>query len=106
MTKENPEMVLVTSSGDWGDEFDLEGFGIFIKEEWELIKEGIPDKPFEAYFGSNEFVTFEDKKDYLSHVKEKPITLEQAKGLCNLLDAYFNGKSATYGLFVINSENY
>lgn len=99
------ELVLVISSGDWADEFDLEGFGIFDKKEWENIKEGISDKSFEAYFGSNEFVTFDDKADYLSHIEEKQITREDAERLCELLSKPFR-LGMTYGLFVINSQNY
>lgn len=100
--------VLVISSGDWGDEFDLEGFAIFNKEIWEDIKEGIPDKPFEAYLGSNEFVTFDSKKEYLSHLQEVEITQEQEDILVNLLKLYRPRPdyNITYGLFVINSSNY
>lgn len=109
---EEKEYVLIVSSGDWADEFDLEGFAIFEKEKWEHIKEGIPEGEFEASFGSNEIVTFEDRDDYLSHLKEKPITAEEIKFLCKLLNLreiqpeneYLN--NITYGLFVINSENY
>lgn len=104
------EFVLLLSSGDWGDEFDLEGFAVFEKEIWEEIKEGIPNEPFEAYFGTNEFVTFDGKDDYLSRIKEKPITEEDAKFLANLLEKRFepdkSWNSIEYGLFVINSENY
>jgi len=105
------EYVLLVSSGDWGDEFDLEGFAIFKKETWEEVKEGIPDKGFEAYYGSNEFVTFEDKADYLSHIEEKPVTVDEIKSLCSFLnirpDRLLNsGCDITYGLFVIKSENY
>lgn len=96
--------ILVTSSGDWGDEFDLDGFAIFEKEEWEHVKEGIPDRPFEAYFGSNEFVTFEGKEDYLSYLTETEITEEEEATLRRLLKLH--GSQQTYGLFVINSENY
>jgi hypothetical protein len=105
---ENKEYVLLVSSGDWGDEFDLEGFAIFEKETWELIKEGISDKPFEAYFGSNESVTFENKQDYLSHIVEKEISFSEILSICDLLNIklYPSKTSVQYGLFVINSENY
>lgn len=96
--------VLVISSGDWGDEFDLEGFAIFEKDEWETIKAGIPDKAFEAYLGSNEFVTFDSKEDYLSHLTEKEITDAEELVLRGLLN--LSPHATTYGLFVINSENY
>jgi hypothetical protein len=96
--------VLVISSGDWGDEFDLEGFAIFEKDTWEHIKEGIPNEPFDAYFGTNEFVCFENKKDYLSHLVEKDISEEEEKFLRSLLNIHT--KTTTYGLFVINSDNY
>lgn len=95
--------VLVTSSGGWGDEFDLEGCAIFnSREEWDNIVAGIPDKPHEAYFGSNEFVVFENRKDYLSHISVKEITDEEEATLRRLLD----WKYGSYGLFVVNSENY
>jgi hypothetical protein len=105
---ENKEYVLLVSSGDWGDEFDLEGFAIFEKETWESIKDGIPTKPFEAYFGSNEFVVFETKEEYLSHITEKEISFSEILSICDLLNIklYPAKSSVEYGLFVINSENY
>jgi len=102
----NKDLVLLVSSGDWGDEFDLEGFAIFYKETWEIVKDGIPDRPFDAYYGSNETVTFEDKADYLKHIKEKDITVEEAKKLCETLDISFRPNITDYGLFVIRSDNY
>ncbi len=111
MNEEFPELVLVTSDGDWGDELNLEGFAIYPKELWEHLKEGIPDKPHEAYYGSNEFVCFDGKEDYLSYLTEGPILLEEAELLLALLGKKFPSKEFflkygfSYGLFVINSDN-
>ncbi len=106
------QYVLLVSSGDWADEFDLEGFAIFEKSKWENVKEGIPEGNFDAYFGSNEFVSFESKEGYLSHIEEKPISVEEIQALARMLNlhefkpeqSYYD--SYIYGLFVINSENY
>lgn len=100
--------LLIRSTGDWGDEFDLQGFAIMNKEDWENIKEGIPDKEFEAYYGSNEFVTFDGKDDYLSHMEEIEILEEDEETMVRLLKLYrpFPNKIVLYGLFVIKSDNY
>lgn len=100
--------LLVRSSGDWGDEFDLEGFMLVNKDTWEEIKAGIPDESFEAYFGSNEFVVFDGKDEYLSHIKEIEISLEDEAKLLSLLGLKKRSDDAiiTYGLFVIRSSNY
>jgi hypothetical protein len=106
------KLILVTSTGDWGDEFDLQGFAIYTNGRWENLKEGIPDEPFDAYYGSNEFVTFEDKEEYLSHIKEQEISSGDALNLVYLLtgqklkfDDFFRKYGFSYGLFVIESTN-
>lgn len=103
--------VLVKSSGDWGDEFDLEGFALFpSKESWEEYCDNIPDGDVECYFGSNEFVTFEGKDDYLGYLKVDEIT---ENALEVILRVFFNktvekfradNYHLTYGLFIENQE--
>lgn len=100
--------LLVRSSGDWADEFDLEGFMLVNKEDWENIKEGIPDDDFDTYFGSNELVCFDGKDDYLSHIEEVEISEEDEEKLLSLLGLKKHTEDAivTYGLFVVKSSNY
>lgn len=101
-------LIIVTSSGDWGDEFDLEGFAIYEKDRWEELKTSLPeDESFEYYYGSNEFATFESRDEYLSYLEEKPITEKEIDILCKLLnidikykEPYFVKHGYTYGLFV------
>lgn len=97
--------ILVLSKGNHGDEIDLEGFVIFdTLAEWEKAVEGIPDKPHDAYYGSNEFVVFENRKDYLEYITVTEISDEEADTLRRLLR--LTGRTPDFGLFVINSENY
>lgn len=101
--------VLVLSDGDWGDEFDLQGFMIFrTKEDWENYEKGIPDHPKECYYGSNEFVIFQNKIDYLSYLTVKEISESEMQSILRLLNLtlpeYATG--IKYGLFIPNSSNY
>ncbi len=102
----NMSNLIITASGDVMDEFDFEGFAIFNKEDWEKVKEGIPEGEFEAYFGSNEFIVFGGKRDYLSHLIEKEISDEELTTLFTLLGLGRVKVPFTYGLFVIKSSNY
>lgn len=100
---------LLLSSGDWGDEFDLEGFLLFYSDEdAEAYFEGIPDKAVDCYYGSNEFVCFENKADYLSHITVKDLTETEADSFLDILGLKPKGYkgSVKYGLFIPNSQNY
>ena len=109
----NMNAILVKSSGDWGDEFDLEGFALFPSEEsYQMYLDNIPDEFVERYFGSNEFVTFEGKDDYLSYLTAVPITSQETLRI--LLETFFNkgvdeffagGRRLEYGLFISNQSN-
>lgn len=109
---DDSEFVLVTLSKDSGDEIHLEGFAVFEKNMWESIKAVIPEHPFESYYGSNEFVTFDGRDDYLSHITEKPVNQIEILLLAKLLnvnipedlDEDFYGFK--YGLFIITSNTY
>lgn len=110
-----PEYLIVSSNGDWGDEFDLEGFEIFTREAWENYLEGIPEGEAECYFGTNEFVTFDSREDYLGYLTVKPILEEEIMLLVHLLGLEDTVKykiqrgepiTFSFGLFIHNSENY
>lgn len=95
--------VLVTMRCNKTDEFTLEGFYIFSKEDWELIKKGIPEGPFPAWYGTNEYVEFEGKVEFLSYITEKEISPDEEVTLRTLLNLTRIGK---FGIFPIRSDNY
>jgi hypothetical protein len=94
---------LVKYDNNYADEFDLEGFYVMegeskkdiqkqllcteYDEEGEKTGEEFTNFPFERYFGSNECIEYEDKKDYLSCFTIEEITLEES----NVLNKLFGG---------------
>lgn len=102
--------ILVTSTGDHGDEIDLEGFGIMKPEQWEKIVNNVPNESFELYYGSNGLMCFDGRKDYLSHFKTQLLSENESKALCKLLGAVWFSEydpenvRASYGLFLYDSD--
>lgn len=67
--------VLVKFRADWADEFNVIGFKIYEKSEWEKIKIefAATNKEFCWYFGTNE--GFDDiDKDFIKNYTAKEIT--------------------------------
>ena len=90
-------MLLIKQSGNYADEFDLEGFMVIPEKTWEEIKEGWKEfeYPHNSYFGSNEFITFESPEDILDSFEVIELTtLEEA-----VLVKLFNGGKATFYSF-------
>jgi hypothetical protein len=96
--------VLVSIQDNYADEFDFGGFVIMSEEDWSEVKAGIPEGPFEAYLGTNEFQTYKGKEDYLKNVTVETISEEDEATLRRLL--HMSQYGSGYGLFVISSENY
>lgn len=66
---------LVKESGNYADEFDIQGFKIFEAESEEKVKEqiisdrfddDIPEYPLELYFGTNEAVEINSEQELWS----------------------------------------
>ena len=73
--------VLVTFKSNWADEFDVEGFKIFEKEEWEDLVEEMHTEvefPHECHFGTNEWIDFESPEEYLACCKIQELTYLEA----------------------------
>lgn len=105
------EYLLIKFGANWADEFDLEGFLACDKETWDNIVEGMPDKPCQHYFGSNEFIEFRNRADQLSNFEVSPITKEHFRMLHQLFDKYYDPEdpelgSLTFGNFEVRSENW
>lgn len=103
-------MLLIKYHNNYADEFDVNGFIVMSKEDWEThIKEaeeifkkqpvketfrgsGDPrPKAIEIYFGSNESIEYRDFKDYLSSFKVTEITDQEA----GFFQKFFRGKHGT-----------
>lgn len=70
--------VLVKGKVDYADEFDLEFFGVFHKDEWKTICENkqnrFSDGPIEICFGTNEYVKIQDFDGWIENLSIKEIT--------------------------------
>jgi hypothetical protein len=102
------DWILITSTGDHGDEYELEGFAICDAESWEKAKKAIPSGAIETGWGTNEVICFDDADDMMSHLKERPISEAAAEGLCNLLGVKFWKDDlrfrTEYGIFVFETD--
>lgn len=84
---------LITQTACWADEFDTEGFCI---KESESKQEAL-DKllnpnhkfPAERYFGTNEYHTFEDKKEYFDTFEAKEISYDDYNVLKRLFGTHY-----------------
>ena len=73
------QKVLVIFDGNWADEMDVKGFQIWEKELWEKYTNNMPEsKRFSVYIGSNQDMEFTGRKDYLSNITVKELTVEEA----------------------------
>jgi hypothetical protein len=61
--------VLVKYVGDYADEFSVYGFCVLSRSQWAKVVETlrqIPNEYFEeVYFGTNEFMSWENSEDFL-----------------------------------------
>jgi len=97
--------LLVRYRDNWADEMNVEGFEFFNKDEWPDIVAGIADKPFEVMVGSNQFIEYKNRADYLTHLKVTEISEEEYQTLVRLLgDGY--GYLIRFGFFGLSSDNY
>lgn len=73
---EEKKYVLVKLTANWADEFDVNSLAVMTLEEWKelilKIKQNF-DPNREYYFGTNEYVTFEDVNDILHNITVSPI---------------------------------
>ena len=81
------EYIMITENHNWADEFDIYGFTIMSKNEWNSIKEEINDlnlRDREFYFGTNEYLQWNTGKDFLRNCSEKEISFEDYKSLIKI----------------------
>ena len=71
--------VLIKSSHDYADEFNVHGIKVMTDNEWNYFKEAICNikYPFEIYFGTNEQLEFESSGDILRGLTIIKIGIEE-----------------------------
>ena len=82
---------IVFFSADYADEFDIQGFRVEKAESKKSILDSLVHPktkfPYERYFGTNEAIEYNDKKDFLSNFDIKEIKEEEykviSKVICN-----------------------
>lgn len=95
--------LLIKYNRNWADEFDLEGFLVMTKPEWEEYKNKVATvfdkapsgkdysgalvKQVEVGFGTNEDVCYSSVEDYFRSFKEVEISLKEY----NFLKQHFKG---------------
>ena len=100
--------VLVTFEKNWADEFDIYGFAVLEKAEWENAIESFKNatKYESYYFGTNEGwdpdQIEEEKDDWIDAWTAKDITDEEAAILLKLFPSY--RKKVDYGDFISPKE--
>lgn len=94
------EYVLIKSSFDWGDEFDVVGFSIMSKEEFKLAKSTLTKyfkktKDAEFGFGTNEALTFSSIEDVMRQCRIVNLTEEEADTISKCI-------GTSYGTFTFD----
>lgn len=86
--------VIVKMSGDYADEFDLEGLWITTLEKWQEHIDNLQNFsfPHESSFGSNEYVIYETPEDYLNYFKVTIVADEFAQTLKDILGLKYTDK--------------
>ena len=87
--------VLIRFVGDYADEFAVYGFCVLTKEQWaatvDMIHK-IPDDHFsEVYFGTNEFMSWDNAEDFLQDIEVKNLTEVEA----SVFKMYFSHSDGT-----------
>ena len=97
--------LLVRYRDNWADEMTVEGFEFFNQDDWPQIVAGISEGPFEVMVGSNQFIAYKNREDYLTHIRVTEITDEEYQTLDRLLG---NGRGflLRFGFFGLSSDNY
>ena len=98
-------MLLVRYEANYADEFDIYGFKFMSEEGWDELKETIEKlfkytKTFEYYFGTNEYIEYEDSEAILDDLKAEQIDPALAESMQWALSM----PSDEYGFFPSNLE--
>lgn len=89
---------IIKTNANYADEFDIEGFTLkqseldlkdFKNEYYKNIEEGYGKYPIESYFGSNESIEINNRKELEKIVQVKKITEEEYKIINKVLGSYF-----------------
>lgn len=96
------EYLLVKFQADWADEFDVYGFALTSREEWDLYCERLDDVawPQCRSFGTNEEIQWESKEDHLQAFDVKKIDEEHVFLLKKLFSPRPKGGNLYYGHFL------
>jgi len=82
---------LVRFTEDYADEFDVSGMKVYTEEEFKVFTDGLKliekredDREIEIYFGTNEYLYFYTKYDFLGIFKAEEISEQEYKTLVRL----------------------
>jgi hypothetical protein len=77
---------LIKFSGDYADEFDVQGFRVLREDQYAEFVERVKNAqyPQEVYFGTNEYIEFYSASSYLSGLEVEEISDNEAEVLLGL----------------------
>jgi len=105
-------MLLIKFKCDYADEFDVYGFMVVDNTVWESYVDRLTDEDFsdgmEFGFGTNEALTFLDKKDYLSTFKCSEISNKEFITLNKFFKGYLSSDliQLKYGFIPLNEDKF
>lgn len=101
--------VLLKLSPNYADEFDVYGFDVMLKSEFDEMCADmkaafeLTEEEIEIYFGTNEMVYFSDLDDVLRDVDVVDITQEEAKVFDKLFNSdYYQKRNADRGFISVD----
>jgi len=91
--------LLIYFNDNWADEFNLGGVALMEEEEWNNAQSKIPsNQPLHYGFGSNQYLDYEDREDFLRHFWSRVVSNEEAAILRRLIKGIRTG----YGFWPLN----
>ena len=102
MTDDNEsKYIFVTFESNYADEYDVSGALVMerikLYEFFDRVIERRGDKPFEIYFGSNEWLTYNNYVDFIQDFKIESITESQYESFISIVGEAETGESHILG---------
>ena len=71
-------MIMLVYNDDYADEFTVAGFAFLRLDDWEYIKReaDATEFPREIYFGTNEFMEYDNAQEFIRAFKIKMVSVE------------------------------
>ena len=97
MENKQPLVLVKIDTTWWADEFEVEGFEIMPRAEWDatIVKLDQVHWPIEMYYGTNEYYTIDSKQDFLQAITAHAISEDEFATLKRFFTKY--GSKLSFG---------